>query len=573
MTGKRGEITTFLTVFALVLMLTGFVVGQKLQTPISYLLKASTPNYCGIRCFPSGGDSGCRGGTVCDPNTKSCTSPLCEAPTAKCNQGCTSSLNCNGLGCYKGHCRNTVCIDKEDCNCGNSTPTSSPPSPTPTTIPVPTGTASCGDVCSSDSACQSLKCNEGQCTNPRHPDCTICLDELCPIPTDTPIPTINPTTAPTTTPTPTLLPCGRPCGRDNNKCKSQSCIYGRCTSVDYPGCFYDPNVSTQKEYCDSKPTSFNCESIVPVCVGTARSQEADANDRYFCENIAHQIEPTATLAPTPIPTSSEPTATPIPTQNPIRGCRGLCSTSANCQDGLTCSAGLCRNAQCTGTDNIYCQCTSGGGMVCGDLCTYDQQCQTGYCDRSGYCRNRSCSLAEQQNCVCQGNGLVSTSATVNLTNNSSKTVTNITIKLCKAENDCVIQEQNVSVPPGRKINLEKKFEKITNKTNYNVVLMVTYGDGSKKEKQLSNKVTADNLISVSAQVSDTAELDAENTTVLNRLDGNHDQVITTFDFAMFLSSGEYGKCSENLKFDIDEDGCVNALDISYFPSNLDKTIE
>lgn len=61
--------------------------------------------------------------------------------------------------------------------------------------------------------------------------------------------------------------------------------------------------------------------------------------------------PTETKAPTPTRT---PTSTRTPTPIPPSSCDNGCTVSSDCQTGLICSGGSCRNPQCTEKDNCVC---------------------------------------------------------------------------------------------------------------------------------------------------------------------------------------------------------------------------
>jgi hypothetical protein len=80
--------------------------------------------------------------------------------------------------------------------------------------------------------------------------------------------------------------------------------------------------------------------------------------------------PTVTLTPTPSPTpppgaTPTPTATPSPTPPPgatptptpvdePNACGGSCGSNANCQSGMTCFQGFCRNPECTSSTSCVC---------------------------------------------------------------------------------------------------------------------------------------------------------------------------------------------------------------------------
>lgn len=68
--------------------------------------------------------------------------------------------------------------------------------------------------------------------------------------------------------------------------------------------------------------------------------------------------PTETPTTTPTPTgSSTPTETPTPTGTP-NSCNGTCGSNFNCQGGLMCYQGFCRNPSCTTDSSCGCGGTS-----------------------------------------------------------------------------------------------------------------------------------------------------------------------------------------------------------------------
>lgn len=74
--------------------------------------------------------------------------------------------------------------------------------------------------------------------------------------------------------------------------------------------------------------------------------------------------PTATPKPTVKPTTTPtpaPTATPTPTPKPgePNQCGGTCGSNYNCQGGLFCFEGYCRNPSCATDSDCYCPTVSG----------------------------------------------------------------------------------------------------------------------------------------------------------------------------------------------------------------------
>jgi len=62
------------------------------------------------------------------------------------------------------------------------------------------------------------------------------------------------------------------------------------------------------------------------------------------------ITASPTSTPTPTPTLSP---TPVPSSTP-NSCNGTCGSNANCQSGLICYNGFCRNSSCTESGNCVC---------------------------------------------------------------------------------------------------------------------------------------------------------------------------------------------------------------------------
>jgi len=70
--------------------------------------------------------------------------------------------------------------------------------------------------------------------------------------------------------------------------------------------------------------------------------------------------PTATPTPTGSPTAT-PTGTATPTSTPVvtpNSCNGTCGSDSNCNSGLTCYNGSCRNASCSTDTDCVCSSTS-----------------------------------------------------------------------------------------------------------------------------------------------------------------------------------------------------------------------
>lgn len=73
--------------------------------------------------------------------------------------------------------------------------------------------------------------------------------------------------------------------------------------------------------------------------------------------------PVTTLTPTPTPTTI-PTDTPVPSGTP-NSCGGTCGSNYNCQSGLFCYQGFCRNPFCPSETGCGCRATSTPPAVLG----------------------------------------------------------------------------------------------------------------------------------------------------------------------------------------------------------------
>ena len=140
--------------------------------------------------------------------------------------------------------------------------------------------------------------------------------------------------------------------------------------------------------------------------------------------------PRPTQAPTPQPTPAPtPAVTPRPTPSatpPIGGliCGDTCASSSQCNTGMTCYAGVCRNPSCV--TQIDCLCLPGASPAptppptpaatpaptpaatpppeCGNTCTSNSGCPSNMIcyipagQTSGACRNPSCQTVTS--CIC-----------------------------------------------------------------------------------------------------------------------------------------------------------------------------
>ncbi len=213
-----------------------------------------------------------------------------------------------------------------------------------------------------------------------------------------------PPAAPTNTPTPTPGPrCG------NGKCDSGE----ECE-------MYNGNMLN----C-AAPVANGC---TPVINGSCKWLASGSRCTSTCRAV-----PVSTPTRTPIPT---PTRTPTPTPTPTISCDNNCSNDANCQSGLTCWYGKCRNPNnpgdnrcnnkgepnsCNGTCGSDSNCKPGltcwygncrnpnnpasdkcedkGSLnACNGTCGSDANCQSGLVCLAGFCRNPSCN--SKTNCSC-----------------------------------------------------------------------------------------------------------------------------------------------------------------------------
>lgn len=139
-------------------------------------------------------------------------------------------------------------------------------------------------------------------------------------PTSTGVPTATPTstTAPTATPTVTKAPSATPTTPPPASC-NETC--------------------TQDSDCVS---GLICLLPDGVCRNSQCSDETDCS----C--------PSATATPRPTVTH-KPTATPVPPA----ACNTICNVTADCESGLTCVDGACRNPSCTSETDCVCNIAQG----------------------------------------------------------------------------------------------------------------------------------------------------------------------------------------------------------------------
>ena|SRR3989344_8049800 len=102
---------------------------------------------------------------------------------------------------------------------------------------------------------------------------------------------------------------------------------------------------------------------------------------------------------------ASPSPTPSPT--PPAECNSTCVIDGDCPNALICSGGFCRNPSCATETNCLCPTptpsptptpTPVGGLVCGDACTTTSECNSGMTCYQGVCRNPSCET--DVDCIC-----------------------------------------------------------------------------------------------------------------------------------------------------------------------------
>jgi hypothetical protein len=135
------------------------------------------------------------------------------------------------------------------------------------------------------------------------------------------------------------------------------------------------------------------ESITPVAP-TSKPKAQEVELPKTCDSLAFNLgTATASATPTATPTIT-PTATP--TDNP-NICNGTCGSNDNCESGLICSNGFCRNPSCVTESDCVCE---GTPNSCGGTCGSNYNCQSDlFCNTSvGLCRNPDC--GSEADCTC-----------------------------------------------------------------------------------------------------------------------------------------------------------------------------
>lgn len=125
---------------------------------------------------------------------------------------------------------------------------------------------------------------------------------------------------------------------------------GKCTVVTYEGCLTDY----------SKPNGDFCYAIRNGNCGHKEVESIVENSPTPTPTQTPTVTPTGTPTSTPIQTpTATPTETPevTPTGTP-NSCGGTCGSNYNCQGGLFCFEGYCRNPQCQAESDCSCKSTT-----------------------------------------------------------------------------------------------------------------------------------------------------------------------------------------------------------------------
>lgn len=155
--------------------------------------------------------------------------------------------------------------------------------------------------------------------------------------------------------------------------------------VEINGCFGSFDIAPQQ--CSQTCTS-NAD-----CAGEGSLQCITG----MCRN-PHCSEQTDCLCPLPTPT-----ITPTPT--PLASCNNGCTVDADCDGDLICEGAVCRNASCVTETDCTCNVpeptatpTPTPLASCNNGCNIDSDCQSGLTCEGGACRNPACTA--QTNCSC-----------------------------------------------------------------------------------------------------------------------------------------------------------------------------
>lgn len=260
-------------------------------------------------------------GTNATPNTTT-TGPF--ANRSETCQVCTCTSLTNGE--CRSNCTMMPCSQAQTPSCGqvDLCPVGQPPE-------------QCGAAAANRVVGTNCTNNTSTPTNPPQSTNT-------PIPTRTPTPT--PTATNTSTPTPAKINCGA------SPCTINSCATGLVCVTTAGGVNYCSQ-SANQEACIANPSVGSC-----------------------CQ------QPTNT--PVPPTNTPNPTNTPVPPTGTPNSCNGTCGSDGNCQSGLTCYLGFCRNPN--NPSDSGCN-NKGEPNSCNGTCGSDTNCKSGLVCSSGYCRN------------------------------------------------------------------------------------------------------------------------------------------------------------------------------------------
>jgi hypothetical protein len=130
------------------------------------------------------------------------------------------------------------------------------------------------------------------------------------------------------------------------------------------GAFYLVGSTTEPDYQAATASFDNFSAQVNLANAPSPTPGTAAACTVSFSVLDTVATPTITLTPTPSPTSvpgatATPTPTPSPTLTPTpisepNSCGGTCGSNANCQSGLVCYQGVCRNPECSTATNCVC---------------------------------------------------------------------------------------------------------------------------------------------------------------------------------------------------------------------------
>ncbi|HWA52238.1 MAG TPA: hypothetical protein VG895_04240 [Patescibacteria group bacterium] len=129
--------------------------------------------------------------------------------------------------------------------------------------------------------------------------------------------------------------CGGGGGSGSNWNASGSCINVTSGTVQIQR-FSGPNCPTSQNNQGTQTVGTGTYCTTPAA-GSCQQIDVVGSGNGVCSCAAAQ-----TPAPTPIPT-------------PVPQCGSTCTTNANCANGMTCSAGVCRNPSCITSATCVCQ--------------------------------------------------------------------------------------------------------------------------------------------------------------------------------------------------------------------------